>query len=599
MLPVSFLSGALFTLVGAALRQSCPSAATTTGILTFANTTGAALGALVGGFVLLPFLGMEKSLLLLAITYGAIALLMFERRAASPRVLYPAVGAHLLSIVLFPAGAMADRHITNAVSRWSGDAGWQVVGYREGITETILYVEESMFDRHQYYRLVTNSLSMSSTRFNARRYMKLYVYLPVAIHANSRKALLISYGVGSTAKALTETDTFEQIDVVDISRDILEMSSIVFPNPSQNPLFDKRVNVFIEDGRYFLKTTHDTYDLITGEPPPPQIATVVNLYTQEYFQLVRERLNEGGIVTYWLPLHSLSDKSAKAIIKAFVNVFPHASLWHGWREDVMLVGMRGSPENPGTTEWFERQWKQSHMVAEMKNIGIEVPEQLGALFIGGSVYLDELTHDVRPLVDDFPKRINADSILGQGRSRLFLELRDTDGARERFAHSSWIRELWPDEMIERTVPYFDVQRTVDELIDLAGYPLDKDLTALHNIISETSLTAPALWFMGGNPEIQNLLGDLSPEERALPAWKYQLAAMLFSERRYLEAAQVLAQLENETGFFAVARIFRIYALCLASDLDAARLLAEQARTDLAAQPASGRWLNFFWESFGI
>ena len=58
----------------------------------------------------------------------------------------------------------------------------------------------------------------------------------------------------------------------------------------------------IEDGRYFLQTTDRQFDLITGEPPPPGIAGVENLYSREYFQLIHDRLADGGIVTCWLPL---------------------------------------------------------------------------------------------------------------------------------------------------------------------------------------------------------------------------------------------------------------------------------------------------------
>src|SRR5206468_8297209 len=136
-----------------------------------------------------------------------------------------------------------------------------------------------------------------------RRYMKLFVYWPVAFHPAPKKALLISYGVGSTAKALTDTRAFEQIDVVDISRDVLSMDEVVYPDPATRPLRDPRVKVYVEDGRYYLLTTDQRYDVITAEPPPPKNAGIVNLYTREYFELLHDRLAEGGVATYWLPVH--------------------------------------------------------------------------------------------------------------------------------------------------------------------------------------------------------------------------------------------------------------------------------------------------------
>src|SRR6185369_12378957 len=134
---------------------------------------------------------------------------------------------------------------------------------------------------------------------------------------------------GNTAKALTDSTGVESIDLVDLSRDILAMAPIVFPDPREQPLRDPRMHIHIEDGRYFLQTTDRYFDLITGEPPPPGIAGVENLYSREYFQLIHDRLANQGIVTYWLPLADLSDVSAKAILRAFCDVFDDCSLWNG------------------------------------------------------------------------------------------------------------------------------------------------------------------------------------------------------------------------------------------------------------------------------
>jgi spermidine synthase len=107
---------------------------------------------------------------------------------------------------------------------------------------------------------------MTATSVYGRRYMKLFVYLPVALHPGIDNALLISFGQGSTAKALVDTASVKSIDIVDISREIIAMSDQIYATDS-NPIKDKRVNVHIEDGRFFLLTTPHKYDLITAEPP--------------------------------------------------------------------------------------------------------------------------------------------------------------------------------------------------------------------------------------------------------------------------------------------------------------------------------------------
>ena len=101
---------------------------------------------------------------------------------------------------------------------------------------------------------------------------------------------------------------------MDISSDILELSRVVYPEPESNPLHDPRVRSHVGDGRYFLQTTDRRFDLITAEPPPLVVAGAVNLYSREYFRTIRDRLADGGYVTYWLP----------------VNQVPVAATPHGW-----------------------------------------------------------------------------------------------------------------------------------------------------------------------------------------------------------------------------------------------------------------------------
>ncbi|HEY4485189.1 MAG TPA: fused MFS/spermidine synthase, partial [Nitrospiria bacterium] len=443
MLPVSFLSGIFFTLIGAAFRAEARSDSAAAGALTFANTTGAALGSLAGGFLLLPFLGMERSFFLIALLYGGIGLLSAYKSPLPRKVAALGLAVSLTSLALFPFKAMVEKFIPIPAGRHMKPGQGEIVAVREGQLETILYLERRWMDRPLYHRMVTNSFSMSSTYEAARRYMRLFVYWPIAVHPEIRNALLISYGVGVTAKALTETPTIEHIDMVDISRDVLEMNRVVYPNPADLPYNDPRVRVHIEDGRYFLQTTEKRYDLITGEPPPPNIAGVVNLYTTEYFRLLRDRLAEGGIVTYWLPLHDLSDISAKAVIRAFCEAFEDCSLWNGEGTDLLMIGTRNA-RGEATEESFARQWNDPILLPEMRKLGFERPEQLGALFIGGPDYLRDLAASETPLQDDNPKRITAPFGPQDAVARVYESIRDVKAARERFSKSPMVQTLFPE-----------------------------------------------------------------------------------------------------------------------------------------------------------
>ncbi|MGH7418580.1 MAG: fused MFS/spermidine synthase, partial [Candidatus Rokuibacteriota bacterium] len=331
MLPVSVLSGVLFTLLGTELHTELGSETRAAGYLTLANTLGAMLGAVVAGFLLLPGLGVEASFAVLALGYGGVGLLALAwpptRLVRLERIALTATGvAFLLACVFFPRGSVSARIFATSYEPFTKD-GAHLEVLREGSNEIIFYMRADRFGRPYYHRLVTNGHSMSATYTSAQRYMKLFVHLPVALHPRPRRALLICYGVGMTAKALANTASLERIDVVDISRDVVELGELVYPSPADHPLRDPRVRVTIEDGRFFLQTTGERYDLITSEPPPPHGLGVVNLYSREYFQLTHDRLAPGGMATHWLPVPQLAQSELRAIVRAWVDVFPESSLW--------------------------------------------------------------------------------------------------------------------------------------------------------------------------------------------------------------------------------------------------------------------------------
>lgn len=624
MFPVSFLSGMFFTLLGVALRSHLDSETETAGVLTLANTAGAACGSLIAGFVLLPFLGMERSFFLIALLYGGIGVLLLvgatpasPLRSASRASAYASAAVWLVGLAFFPFGAMETRLLEAAVRPWrQADAGARVVAVREGLTETIIYFQRVMMGRPVSYAMLTNSFSMSATGYGARRYMKLYVYWPMAVHPNLRHALLIGFGVGNTAKALIDSTRLETIDVVDLSRDILQMSEVVYPNEADHPLKDPRVRVHIEDGRYFLQTTDRRFDLITGEPPPPGIAGVEHLYTREYFHVMHARLAEGGIVTYWLPLGDLTDVSTKAILGAFCDVFEDCSLWNGAGTHLMMAGTRNA-RGPVSEEAFTRQWSDPLVAAEMKRVGVEEPEQLGALFIGGADYLARLIGSSTSLSDNDPKLIEVPFSSQAGRDQLFRSVTDTAAAKTRFHVSPLVERLWPARLLAESLPYFEYQDAINAHMygDLLEGP--NAIQEVHLVLTRSPLSAPVLWRLGSNADIQRIVADARPEELADPVLQFHLGVRLLSERTYAAAAESLRRAAEasppvtagaaSTGDNAFA--LYIYALCMSGQTARAQELIrgpwEQSLRDrsVGADSPSEPALPSFWlwmkDTFGV
>lgn len=602
MLPVALLSGGLFTLLGEGLHREIGGETRSAGLLTLANTTGAALGSLIGGFVLLPELGIENSIRFLAAGYalaGAFAWLGGARWTTSVgRTTGWLAAAALVAVIgFFPSGLMSERFLAASLRRVVPPE--TVVSVREGLTETLVYTQETRFGEPLHTRLVTNGHSMSATHLAAQRYMKLFVYLPVALHPEPRRALLISYGVGVTARALVDTDELETIDIVDISRDILDLSETIAsdgrrstpPDPGDSPLGDPRVDVHIEDGRFFLQTTDQRFDLITGEPPPPKLAGIVNLYTREYFELVRDRLEEGGIATYWLPVHTLMISDTQAILRAFCDVFSDCTLWTGAGRDWVLVGSRNRWKRT-PLERFEKQWQNPLVAAELVALGLEHPGQIGALFLADADQIERITEGVEPLVDDFPKRLADRVAVGLYRDWMLPER-----TRSRFANSRIVREYWPDGFLRAGLPWFETQADINRIL---GYDTNmtlraanaRELPRIHEILEEGSLQTLPLWLLGSSVSLQRAARVAAAKGQKSPEIDYHRAAGELVARRWSEAAR---SLESASKGDWTRRLlpFRAYSSCRAGDFDTGRPLVRRARFSkfFSAQPTLIQFLD--------
>jgi predicted membrane-bound spermidine synthase len=596
ILPVAMLSGIFFTLAGAGLRPGLRSDAQAAGALTLANTAGAALGSLAGGFALVPWLGIERSIALVAGLYGVLGLWLAFARVPQ-RGLSVAAAAWVLVLIVFPFGTMSRRLLPLPVSRYlaarsvtpTHPTTSRLVATHEGLNETIQYLELSSLGHPIFHQMLTNAIAMADTEYFSRRYMKLYVYWPMAVHPHLRRALLICYGVGNTAKAMVDENTLETIDVVDISRDVLDMSSVPVPKRTEDPLQDPRVRVHVEDGRYFLQSTAQSFDLITAEPPPPTAAGTVNLYTREYFSLLRKRLTRGGMVAYWLPLHILSTVATKAVLRAFCDVFDDCSLWNGSGAQLMMVGTRDATGR-ASEEHFSQQWRNLPVATEMKRLGYERPEQLGAAFIGDAAYVRGLIGTTPPLTDDEPKRIDASVDSLEEADRMTRSLIDVSAARTRFAASPLIRRLWPERLIGASLPYFDVQRVIN--LYTRGEAPRAEMA--YDILTRTTLTTPVLWLLGSDWDLQRIVTSASPAELGQPRLQFQLGIRLIAERSYAAAVGPLSRSERAPELRAPAFAYRVFALCMSAQIAEAQKAVTGRRAELR-----GEFWDWMRQAFGL
>ena len=505
MLPVSLFSGMLFPWIGKQIERVTGEGTLATAVLTAANTLGGMAGSIVATFVLIPKLGIDGAIVLAAIGYLVIAALI-----STSRLHVIPIAAAIVVIVLAPKNLLQREFLPTAARDYLS-TGSKIVAVEQGPIETAVYLEHRAFGGPYVERLFTNGYSMSATTLASKRYMSLFVHLPVALHPSTRSALLISYGVGVTAHALASTPQLTSIDVVDISKTILGLSHIVWPGAS-NPLRDPRVRVHVEDGRFFLMTTPRRFDLITAEPPPPKCAGVVNLYTKEYFALLRDRLNEGGLATYWLPVYQLEPREARSIVRAFCDELDDCTLWSGGGGEWILLGSRG-PMQPVPS--LATPWQTPASADWLARAGVEHPEELGSLFIAGTETLKRWSSSAPPLTDDFPLRLS-NRITPVNYDAWNANL---DGHRrlQELQRSDVMRRVLPPDAIAQAAPYFGVTEQLDRALFDPAHPRPPDPRIVQAILSRSDLRDAPRILLGSDRWLEDLArgawarGDRSAE----------------------------------------------------------------------------------------
>lgn len=426
--PMFVCSGALFTLLAQCAGRGQQHAAAA-GAVSMANLLGSAAGAWLCGLWLLPAVGLSNAWMVVVVGYCGLAAALTLRFRAGTFAWAGSAMLVLASGVMLPT---IQSQLAAARAPWITIDDAQLAAVRHGRVETAQLLRQDLAGQPLAWRLLTNRYSMSSTAADSRRYMAAFAWWPLALAEQPRDALLISYGLGTTAAALLSSDQIERLDLVDISPQTLALSRPVRASETLgDPLADPRSRAYIEDGRFWLSSQPRQYDIITGEPPPPRLAGIVNLYTAEYFAQMRQRLRPGGAASYWLPVDQLTPQSAKAITAGFCAAFEHCLLAAGSNYNWILIGLTAAPHIDDTLDAL---WQQPRSQYALRTSGFDQPGNLLASLIADDAALRTWA-DAPPLRDNFPGRLQAG---GAGTSALQAYTRWAQASAADARDSDWI-----------------------------------------------------------------------------------------------------------------------------------------------------------------
>lgn len=330
----TFLSGMTFPVVVRALTLARSRLGRDIGRLYSANTFGGVLGAAAGGYLLIPLLGTHWGIVVLGLTLcvvGAGLILACPTRPLLAKTVFLVAGVALLVTTV----RALPQDISRVLDRSYVPETEHIIHHREGVEGTVA-VSEPNAETHGSNRTLWINGVQATISIEAGVLMNRFQgVLPMCFDRDPRQALFMCFGSGITAGTLGLFD-FERIDAVELSRDVLEAAPL-FAADNFNVLGNPKINFIVDDGRNFLLKTVNRYDVITFEPMPLALAGVSTFYTREYYTLCLNHLNPGGLVSQWIPLHSLSSEVVRSLIYTFTDVFPEYCAWFV-NADLFMVG---------------------------------------------------------------------------------------------------------------------------------------------------------------------------------------------------------------------------------------------------------------------
>jgi spermidine synthase len=351
------------------------------------NVLGGIAGALLGGFVLLPRLGAQGALLLLACANLTLAVALVWGATGGARRTLPAAAAAVV-VALVGVGCAPD--LLTGIFR-DRFAGQQVVWVDEGLENTVVVTDNPATGERKLY---INGQPQASTFDAIANFHRLIGHLPMVLHPAPRRALVIGLGGGATAGALAAHEGV-QVDVVELSAAVVGAAPL-FGAINGGVLDRANVRLRVDDGRNFLLLSGGPYDVITADVIRPGHAGATNLYSKEYYRLAKDALAEDGIMLQWL--EQISAEQYRLMLRSFVEVFPYVTLW---ADGSLAVGTKRPLRLDRET--LARRLADAGARSSLARIGLNAPEDVLALYTGNrDEALRYLEGEARAVTDDRP-----------------------------------------------------------------------------------------------------------------------------------------------------------------------------------------------------
>jgi spermidine synthase len=351
-----------------------------TGTAYGANTIGAVIGGVVTGFIFLPMLGVQSSIIILGLLgtwIGAALWFLFYSNASLKRKC-----ALPITAAIFTAIALTiPSDFFGAVVKISpGIPDWQLLQVKEGITTTVSVHRDPTDGSKQLH---SSGQSIAGDSYAERGDQKMLGHFGVFLNSKANKILSVGFGSGETTACLAQHN-LEQVDCVEIAPEILEVSLKHFTHINLGDKLHDEIKMIFMDAKNYIHLTDTKYDVIVNDSiHPREFAENASLYSKEYFQSAAETLNQDGIIMSWVPTYGMPSSVFVSIIGTLMDVFDHVTMWYPAIRPAPLVLVIGSmqPQNY-SVDHIEKEFQKPGVRQSLLEIGIRDSVDVLSCYVG-------------------------------------------------------------------------------------------------------------------------------------------------------------------------------------------------------------------------
>ncbi|MCF8240056.1 MAG: fused MFS/spermidine synthase [Melioribacteraceae bacterium] len=313
------------------------------------NTLGNVLGALISGLVLVSWFGIKGTFdigifINLFCALGIVIVFSVFPQNQKRVIALSTISAMILIMIISPSlnknsfanGVFKyfDKEVPSSFYEYNKRfASEKLLYYKEGLTANVA-VTQSQFEQGEKRLIINGKPDASSVRDLATQV--LLAQVPMMLHPDPKDIFVVGLGSGVTVGSVL-THPVNEVVCSEISPEVIEAAEF-FSEENYNCLNNKKLKLISEDAHNYLKVTNEKFDVIISEPSNPWIAGIGNLFSVEYFEVCKSRLNEDGIMMQWFHIYDVNNDIVRLVLSTFASVFDHTQLWTGVGGDILLVG---------------------------------------------------------------------------------------------------------------------------------------------------------------------------------------------------------------------------------------------------------------------